>query len=67
MDELEDLFSKMIEENKEKISSKIKELVLREICFACYDILLEKAEKNQEMSRESLVDLVLEMMEKNAS
>jgi len=51
MDELESLFAKMIEENKEKISSKIKEMVLRELCFACYDILLQKAEKNEEMTR----------------
>lgn len=67
MEQLEELFVKMIEEKKSEIIKTLKDSLLEEIIALCYEMLSQAAINEKVLTSADLYKEVLKRLEKDAS
>jgi len=59
MDQLDELFQEMINERVVDIRKALKNSILTEVVFLTYELLMKKAVAEQEVDRQSILELVI--------
>jgi len=63
MEELEELFVGMIQENIPAITQKLKKELLKDLCGFCYEIVIKKITNKEMISKDELIEIVINRLE----